>query len=471
MHRLAPGPRFRQREPKNVVAEMSELYHERGVRQFVFHDDNFLVPSPKENAYRLGLYEEALREAKLDGIGIVMKCGPQDLDEGALQKLVELGLLRIFLGIESGSQCGLDSIGRRQTCSDTERAVSLCEKYGVSSQYTMIIFNPDATVASMLADLDFVERHPSHPLNYCRAEIYAGTPLERRMLAAGAAEGTYMARTYRYADPKVARIWDLGRDLFAGRCWGEDELLGHAIRLDHQATVLRHFYEGADVQALVGDFYDWERRLNLETAGFFRELVLACDAARDDDAKELHAAIADLRSRELAARAAQRAELCDLRRRISDFVQPVIDHASAARNARLGFEETPVATVPAKKSLPRHAMAVVVAALMGCGTRPDNGVMEAPPPPLETVYTGGRPTSTGEPVAPPPSFASPPPSAPPTASTPPTASAPPKASAHPSAVVTASTKPPPPPPPIPTWMKPDEGVAEAAPPPLRPGQF
>lgn len=428
LHRLAPGPRFRQRDPKNVVAEMSALYHERGVRQFVFHDDNFLVPSPKENAYRLGLYEDALRAAKLDDIGIVMKCGPQDLDERALQKLIELGLLRIFLGIESGSQCGLDSIGRRQTCNDTERAVSLCEKYGVSSQYTMIIFNPDATIASMLADLDFVERHPAHPLNYCRAEIYAGTPLERRMIAAGAAEGTYMARTYRYADPKVARVWDLGRDLFAGRCWGEDEMLGHAIRLDHQATVLRHFYDGAEIDALVSDFYGWERRLNLETAGFFRELVLACDAAHADDAPELLRAIADLRVRERAARASHRAELCDLRRRISEAVQPVIDHASAARNEQLGFAETPVSPRAPRTALPRHAMAVVVAALMGCGTRMDNGVVEAPPPPLGTPYTAAPPTSS-DPDA---------------------------------GVPTTSFATPPPPP----WMRPDDGVAEAAPPPI-----
>ena len=212
------------------MTELAELYHRRGVRQFVFHDDNFLVPSARQNAERLAAYERAIDAAGMRDIGIVMKCGPQDLDRASLQKLKQMGLLRIFLGIESGSQCGLDSIGRRQTTVDTERAVSLCEELGVSSQYTMIIFNPDATIESMLADLDFVLRHPAHPLNYCRAELYAGTPLEKRMIESGLALGTYMARTYRYRDERVARVWRVGRALFAGRCWGQDEVLGQAIR-------------------------------------------------------------------------------------------------------------------------------------------------------------------------------------------------------------------------------------------------
>jgi len=375
LHRLAPGPRFRRRDPRLVVDELADLYYRRGVRQFVFHDDNFLVPSPAKNRERLAEYEEAIADAGLRDIGLVMKCGPQDLDPAALATLKSMGLIRIFLGIESGSQCGLDSIGRRQTTMDTERAVSLCEEAGISSQYTMIIFHPEATPGSMLADLDFVERHPAHPVNYCRAELYAGTPLERRMLEVGRARGSYMARTYEYTDDRVARIWEIGRDLFAGRCWGKDEILGQAIRLDHQVTVLRHFYEGPEVEALVRDFHDWQLRLNLETAGLFRELVVACAEATSNDAPALTAAVRSLAEREALSRAGHLAAVCALRGRIDGIVQPVIAFATSAR---------PRARAP--KRVPRHAMAVLVAAgLLGCGgsQRTDDGVMEAPPPPYD----------------------------------------------------------------------------------------
>ena len=45
LHQLAPGKRFRQRNVEGIADEMVPLYHERGTRQFIFHDDNFLVPS------------------------------------------------------------------------------------------------------------------------------------------------------------------------------------------------------------------------------------------------------------------------------------------------------------------------------------------------------------------------------------------------------------------------------------------
>lgn len=440
LHELAPGPRFRRRDPDRVVAELSYLYHRRGVRQFVFHDDNFMVPNPKNNHERLAQYERAIEAHELRDIGIVMKCGPQDLDRASLEKLREMGLLRIFLGIESGSQCGLDSIGRRQTTEDTERAISLCEEYGVSSQYTMIIFHPAATIDSMLADLAFVERHPEHPLNYCRAEIYAGTPLERKMIESGRAQGTYMARTYRYDDDRVARVWRVGRDLFAGRCWGRDDILGQAIRLDHQVSVLRHFYDPNDVDEVVARFGDWERRLNLETAALFRELVVACGDASSDDDPALGALLDSLRRRELESRRLHLTELCDLREQIDRCIAPVIEMVRAPKLPKM------------PRRAPRHAAAVLIAAgLLGCPSRPvrhDNGVMEAAPPPIDERLEAGPPPDAG------PRFAQPPPDA---AVPPPDAGVPIRRD---DGVMEA------PPPPVDERYRYDEGVAEAAPPPV-----
>ncbi|MDH5491666.1 MAG: B12-binding domain-containing radical SAM protein [Myxococcales bacterium] len=381
LHRMVSGARFRRRDPEKVAEELAHLYYRRGVRQFVFHDDNFLVPSPEKNRERLARFSRAIESAGLRDIGIVMKCGPQDLDRASLETLRSMGLLRIFLGIESGSQRGLDSIGRRQTSEDTERAVSLCEEYGVSSQYTMITFHPEATIESMLADLDFVERHPAHPLNYCRAELYAGTPLERRMLDSGRALGTYMARTYRYEDPRVARVWAIGRDLFAGRAWGKDEILGRAIRFDHQVAVLDHFYRGPEVARIVRDFRAWEVALNLETASLFRELVLACGEARSDDAPALRSEIESIRRRERRSREAHLQMLCSLRERIDAIVMPVVAFAT---------NQSPATKLP--RRMPRHAAAVLVAAgLIGCGGgryAADDGVAEAAPPPYDESVGG-----------------------------------------------------------------------------------
>ena len=98
--------------------------------------------------------------------------------------------------------------------------------------------------------------------------------------------------------PVSSRVWALGKDLFAGRCWGPDDLLGQVIRLDHQVAVRRHFYPAAQVSGLVEDFGAFEVALNLETAAFFRELLEACGEAPSDEAPALHRALADLGRRE-----------------------------------------------------------------------------------------------------------------------------------------------------------------------------
>jgi hypothetical protein len=376
------GARFRQRTPEDVADEMAELYHRRGVRQFVFHDDNFLVPSRAHNRARIARFDAALAARGVRDVGLVLKCSPRDAERESLAALRELGLLRLFMGVESGSACGLASIGRRQRVEESERALSLCRSLGISTQYTLIIFHPEATAESMLADLAFAERHPAHPMNYCRAEIYAGTPLEARMRAAGRLEGTALAPTYRYTDPKVALVWALGSELFAGRCWGEDELLGSVIRLDHQVAVLDRFYEGPRARALAASFRAWQVDLNLETAGLFRELVLACAEAPAGGDPALARALADLRRREAPARAARLARLCEYRRALARYAD-----VSVALGRRHG------ATPRSGRRLgPRHVGAVAVAiGVLGCAVAHDRGVAEAAPPPLDRTPSGPPP--------------------------------------------------------------------------------
>ncbi|HET8539608.1 MAG TPA: cobalamin-dependent protein [Anaeromyxobacter sp.] len=442
LHRLAPGPRFRQRSPEDVADEMADLYHRRGVRQFVFHDDNFLVPSAAHNRERIARIDAALAARGVKDVGLVLKCSPRDAARPALEALRRLGLLRLFMGVESGSACGLESIGRRrQGVGDSERALALCESLGISTQYTLIVFHPEATIESILADLAFAARHPAHPMNYCRAEIYAGTPLEARMRAAGRLEGTWLAPTYRYTDPRVATVWELGGPLFAGRCWGEDELLGSVIRLDHQVAVLGRFYDGRHVRRLVRSFLAWEAELNLETAGLFRELVVACGEASGAADPALLRAVADLRGRESRSRAARLRHLCEYRRELERY---------ARASVRLGGRHAAAAASGRRLAGPRHAAAVAAAiGMLGCAPAHDHGVAEAAPPPYD-------------PRPPPP----PPPPPPPGDRRP-----------APDARAECAVIPTPPPPPVrhdggvmeapPPPYRNDVGVAEAAPPPYR----
>jgi radical SAM superfamily enzyme YgiQ (UPF0313 family) len=178
-----------------VADEMAELYHDKGIRHFIFHDDNFLLPSARANHDRLDAFELAWKERGIVDIGLTLKCRPRDASEGVLRRLRDMGLLRVFLGIEASTAEGLAALGREQDVEDSRRALACCHELGISAQYTLIAFHPESTLATIRADLAFMGEHLDFPLSFAVAQAYAGTPLEQRLVAEGRASGDYLGRT------------------------------------------------------------------------------------------------------------------------------------------------------------------------------------------------------------------------------------------------------------------------------------
>ncbi|HYX68356.1 MAG TPA: carboxypeptidase regulatory-like domain-containing protein, partial [Terriglobales bacterium] len=302
LHRMAPGKRFRQRSVDNIADEMAALYHERGTRQFIFHDDNFLVPSEAINHARLSAWEKALKQRGVQDIALVTKCRPADANPKVLRRLKDLGLVRLFLGVESATPRGLSALERRQSVEDSERALETCAALDISAQFTLMIFHPDATPDTLRSDAAFMRRFCGNPLNFCRAEIYAGTPLEKRMIALGRARGDYLARVYSVSDPVADLACNLSLDLFDARCWSSGSLMQHAIGLDHTAAVAKRFYAGPQRVATCQQVAGWLRSVNLDTTGLLYDVIeLAVSAGGGKDAG-LQRALLALCEREAATR-------------------------------------------------------------------------------------------------------------------------------------------------------------------------
>ena len=65
----------------------------------------------------------------------------------------------------------------------------------------MLIFDPEATLVGVERNIDFIEAFADIPSNFCRAEVYAGTPLKAILEQSGRLDGDYFAWTYRDARP------------------------------------------------------------------------------------------------------------------------------------------------------------------------------------------------------------------------------------------------------------------------------
>ena len=195
-HKLCGGDRFRMRAPECVADEMADLYGE-GVRIFNFHDDNFIPRNIADGFDRFRALERALKRRGVGRIGFAVKARPDNVDEELFAYLKSLGLFRVFLGIEAGTAESLRNLRRGQTRDDNVRALAIVNRLDLHACFNLLMFNPDSSLEDFAANVAFLRAHPHNPMNFCRTEIYAGTPLEWKLRRERRLLGDYWGYDYR----------------------------------------------------------------------------------------------------------------------------------------------------------------------------------------------------------------------------------------------------------------------------------
>ncbi|MBI4956792.1 MAG: radical SAM protein, partial [Myxococcales bacterium] len=450
-HKLCGGERYRQRSAAGLAAEMGCLWRD-GVRLFNFHDDNFLGARRAENLVRVEALRTALGAQGVGQLAFAIKARPDAVDEEVFARLREMGLFRVFLGIEAGTEESLRQLGRGQKLADNERALDILNGLDVHTAFNLLLLNPESTLDDVAGNVAFLRRHLDNPLNFCRTEIYAGTPLERKLRAEGRLRGDYFGLDYAIRNPEPEQAFELMRAAFYDRNFGPHPLHYLSGQVDYEHQVRMDFF--GTTPAVRAAAKGYVRRVNDNTVSYLEEIVAAVRAGR--------ATVA------LAADLAARVERDD--RRLHAEGDEVL--------ARI--RDIPERTRPARGSgRTRAALAASVAlTLAGC-RQPDTQHMEMAPPP-QPPPTGAPPLPTGDgsvlvpvkedagaPASPPDAgspFATPPdagPITPPTYTQPMEAAPrwpPPPPPTYTQPMEAAPNWPPPPPPP------PDTHMREAAPP-------
>jgi anaerobic magnesium-protoporphyrin IX monomethyl ester cyclase len=272
-HRQVPTGRLRFRAPSLVAGEMIALHREHDVRVFVFHDDDFIHPDPVEAPRRCrDILEEAER-----GIGapiaFVLKCRPDDVEDGLFAYLKEKGLVRAYVGIESHSRAGIRVLNRQITPQENDRALATLRDLGVYSCFNLLLFHPETTPAELGENLGFLERSAMHPFDIARAELYARSSLEDRMVREGRARGDYRGFDYRIADSQAEAIFRLFSTALWDRHFGGSSILHRSQELGFRASLLHRMHPEllpANLQARVDALI---REVNGDTVCYLRRLA------------------------------------------------------------------------------------------------------------------------------------------------------------------------------------------------------
>ena len=264
-YRSGGGSKFRIRSVPNIVAEMSELYHQNGVRIFNFQDDNFFLPEPTKALARFTELRDSLWREGVKDIAIAVKARPDSINREAMSVLDDLGVFRVFLGVENASERELEKLNRKCSREAIENALHILNDVDVHVAYNLLLFEPDTTLDDILINLRFMERHIDNPFNFCRAEAYAATGLEKKLRTDGILAGDYFGFDYRIKDPRVEAFHKIANYAFFDRNFNDFGLHYFNMEVDFSFQLLRRFHPGLLSQELRSEVHSFIKETNIDT--------------------------------------------------------------------------------------------------------------------------------------------------------------------------------------------------------------
>jgi hypothetical protein len=231
------------REPDDVAAEMVEMQRARGIEIFVFHDDNFFVPGKRRNLERFHALADALERRGIGRFATVVKARPTDVDREVFTVLRDrLQAIRVYVGIETDSEQGLQTLRRWSRPRQNQRAIEIVRELGLFCCFNMLTFDPDTTLDSLDTNIEFMQYACDFPFNFGRVELYAGTPLLARMQTEQRVRGDYLQWDYDLHDADVTRVFRMAMGAFRERNFGADALNNRIMGTRFDLEVCRHFH-------------------------------------------------------------------------------------------------------------------------------------------------------------------------------------------------------------------------------------
>ncbi len=358
------GRTVRLRSPENVAQEMAVLWHASGGDAiFCFHDDNFLLPKPAATLARVRAMRAALDGHGVGRAGLVGKCRPETVTPELARELRALGLLRLYVGVENASEHGAGDLNRGTQWKAVDAALDACREAGIFVCYNLLVFEPRSTLADVRENVRFMRAHAEHPVNFCRAEPYHGTPLQLDLRTRGTLSGSHLGWDYRLDDPRVEALFRVTSAAFRQRNFDPDGVANRYMGLGYSMKILEFFYDDPEgrLPALDRRARALTRGIVAETADFLDEALALAERFEPGDHDGLARETALLGLRIAAADRAWHAALDAL----------YADMAEHGRRARL-----PKRTVRMPRGLAQIAqqmalgasIAMVATGLAGCGS-------------------------------------------------------------------------------------------------------
>lgn len=283
-YREAVGPCRRQRSPANVVDEMELLYKKTRTRIFIFEDDDFYTRNRTQNRWVDDFLGELSRRNMDSHIAWRMSCRIDDIGEGILSRMMQAGLLCVYVGLEAGNDSSLKVYNKKYTVDNVRSSLAVLEKLKLYYEFGFMLLNPYCTLETIREDIQFLKEISFSGLavtHFTKMVPYAGTPVEARLKEEGRLAGAPVAPDYRYLDPRIGILEYFFHEAFSYRNFNNNGLVEKLRYMKLCISLLKRFYpETLLKNNYVQTLEDFIRRANgefLEKAAMATNLVSELD--------------------------------------------------------------------------------------------------------------------------------------------------------------------------------------------------
>jgi radical SAM superfamily enzyme YgiQ (UPF0313 family) len=266
-YRTAPGKVVRVRKPALIVEEMRQLREERGVRIVLFQDDDYPLWGRPGRRWVLELVDELDRAGLVGEVVWKISCRAEYVEPELFGTLRDAGLMLVYMGLESGTDAGLEVLNKQITKETNAEAIAILKSLGVLYEYGFMLFDPSSTFASIRENVGFLRGlvgDGSAGATFCRMLPYGGTPIRDTLRAEGRLRGDVTRPDYDFLDLRLNEYHRLLDAAVGG--WIHGEGVSHQLNWAwNEITV---------IERVVG---------HLEGIGRYRRELAALTAASNDE--------------------------------------------------------------------------------------------------------------------------------------------------------------------------------------------
>ena len=156
---------YRKRDNDDILDEMEYMVDRYNLNSLYFSDDLVMLSKRKVTELCEGMLDRHI------DIHFSISARVDNMDREVIKLLKEAGCVLIFVGIESGSQVILDSIGKQSTVEANREAVHLIREAGIDCQYGLMFGQPTDTEATLRENVEFIK---DITFGLCRTQLLFG---------------------------------------------------------------------------------------------------------------------------------------------------------------------------------------------------------------------------------------------------------------------------------------------------------